>query len=49
MSGLTNDGALAMVRSSTWVTANPAAAIVVSVGRLHSQHTTSRFSQFSRS
>ena len=30
-------------------TANPAAVIVVSVGRLHSQPTTSRFSQFSRS
>src|ERR1700754_391940 len=47
--GRTNGGALGSAVCSTSTTAKPAARTDSSVGRLQSQHTTSRFSQFSRS
>ena len=49
MVGRTNGGAFGSSVCSTWVTVKPAARMESSVGRLQSQHTTSRFSQFSRS
>ena len=49
MAGRTNCGAFGRAVCSTWATVKPAARMESSVGRLQSQHTTSRFSQFSRS
>ena len=42
--GRTKNGALGRLISSTAATVKPAYLIVSSVGRLHSQHTTSQFS-----
>jgi DNA-binding CsgD family transcriptional regulator len=47
--GRTNGGAFGSSVCSTWSTAKPTARMESSVGRLQSQHTTSRFSQLSRS
>ena len=49
MAGRTNGGAFGSAVCSTWATVKPAARMESSVGRLQSQHTTSRFSQLSRS
>jgi hypothetical protein len=49
IAGRTNDGAFGRAVCSTWATVKPAVRMESSVGRLQSQHTTSRSSQFSRS
>src|SRR6185437_4065542 len=49
IAGRTKGGALGNSVCSSAVTWKPAASIVSSVGRLQSQHTTARFSQFMRS
>jgi hypothetical protein len=49
MAGRTKGGALGSAVCSSWATVKPALRMKSRVGRLQSQHTTSRFSQFSRS
>ena len=49
IAGLTNFGAFGNAVCSTCVTVKPAPRIESSVGRLQSQQTTSRLSQFIRS
>lgn len=49
MAGRTNGGAFGSTVRSSSATVNPAAVMEASVGRLQSQQTISRLSQFSRS